>query len=144
MEEKTEERGGKTEEKRREMISALWCQDPSKARRGPSPQTPRSGGDKVGKWVWPAGEDVRREAANSSGAFPTRQPRYPPPSLVGYLEGGEASSTLTHWSLEGILVLLTLGLFPLCSCTSLSQPRSVLWLVLNTGPPPILLLPCHA
>lgn len=96
MEEKTEERGGKTEEKRREMISALWCQDPSKARHGTSPQTPRSGGDKVGKWVWPVGEDVRHEAANSSGAFPTGQPRYSLLSLVGYLEGGEASSTLTH------------------------------------------------
>lgn len=74
MEEEKEERGGKTEEKRREMISALWCQDSSRATHGPSSQTPRSGGDKMGKCVWPVGEDVRHEAANSSGAFPTGQP----------------------------------------------------------------------
>lgn len=103
MEEKKEERERKAEEKRREMISALWCQDPSRARHGPSPQPPPSGGDKVGKWVWPVGKDVRHGTVHSSGAFPTRGTAswYSLASQVGYLEGGEASSTLTQWSLDG-------------------------------------------
>lgn len=97
MEEKKEERAGKTEEKRREMISALCCQDPSRARHGPSSQTHEA---VETRWADACGSGRGCQARSSKQQWCLPHGTasgYSPASLVGYLEGEEASSTPTHW-----------------------------------------------